>query len=433
MRRISGFLVMLVVGVVSSLGAVTAADEARVAGQDARGAGQILWTRQFGTTTYDDGEGVAVDASGVYVVGSTGDALPGQTDHGNGDVFVRSYDHAGKHRWTRQFGTSEFDNGRAAAVYASGVYVVGYTYGAFPGQTNQGGCDVFMRSYDHAGKHLWTRQFDTGFADCSYGNFGVAVNASGAYVVGTVSGTLPGQTSQGLADVFVRSYTHAGKHRWTRQFGTGQTDWGRGVAVDASGVYIVGETTGAFPGWTNQGGGDVFMRSYDHAGKHRWTRQFGTSQAEWGRGVAVNASGVYVVGHTFGALPGQTDHGNGDVFVRSYDHAGRHRWTRQFGTTNGDDGYGVAVNTSGVYIVGETTGAFPGWTYHYSGDVFVRSYDHAGRHRWTRQFGTDFVDYGRGAVATASALYIVGTTCDALPGQTHRGWRDVFVRKYATG
>ncbi|MBM3695045.1 MAG: hypothetical protein FJW79_03815 [Actinobacteria bacterium] len=421
MRRF--WVLLLVVGVVAALGPAAVADT------DPRVPGKHQWTRQFGSSPDDEGQGVAVHASGVYVTGRTQGALPGWTNQGGWDVLVRSYDHAGRHRWTRQFGTSAEDWGSGVAVDASGVYVVGHTGGALPGQTHRGGTDVFLRVYNHAGQLQRTHQFGTSESDFAWA---VAVHASGVYVVGHTSGTLPGMASQGGEDAFVRSYTHDGKHRWTRQFGTSETDNGHGVAVDASGVYVVGFTGGALLDQTHRGLYDVFVRSYTHDGKHRWTRQFGTSTYDFGRGVAVNASGVYVAGYTYGALPGQAHQGGWDAFVRSYTSDGARRWTRQSGTGATDIARGVAVNASGVYLTGQTNGTFPGHTNYGAEDVFVRSYSHSGQHLWIRQFGTSGVDGGAGIAAGAAAVFVAGYVGGALPGQTHQGESDVFLRKYAT-
>jgi len=106
---------------------------------------------------------------------------------------------------------------------------------------------------------------------------------------------------------------------WTRQFGTGRHDRGWGVAVDATGVYVTGATVGVLPGQTAVGSYDVFVRKYGTDGTEVWTRQFGTSTDDWGLGVAVDTGGVYVTGDTWGALPGHTSAGEWDVFVRKYD------------------------------------------------------------------------------------------------------------------
>ena len=225
----------------------------------------VEWTRQFGTGGSDGADGVSVDGSGVYVSGATGGTLPGQTySGGDRDAFVRKYDAGGSEAWTRQFGSAGNDAGVVVTADASGVYVSGYAAGALPGQTSSGGYDVFVRKYTSAGTEVWTRQFGSGSDDFPAG---ISVYASGVYVVGKTLGTLPGQTASGSGDVFVRKYDSAGTEAWTRQFGTSADDSGNGIAVDASGVYVAGWVPSALPGQTYLGGvSDIFVRKYDASG-----------------------------------------------------------------------------------------------------------------------------------------------------------------------
>jgi len=275
-------------------------------------SGNVLWTRQFGTTSDDVAYGISVDASGVYVAGYTGGTLPGQTSSGGYDAFVRKYDANGTESWTRQFGTSSTDYASGISVDASSVYVAGYTGGTLPGQTSSGSYDAFVRKYDASGNVLWTRQFGTTSDDVAYG---ISVDASGVYVAGYTNGTLPGQTSSGGYDAFVRKYDASGTESWTRQFGTTSADFAYGISVDASGVYVAGYTNGTLPGQTSSGSYDAFVRKYDASGNVLWTRQFGTSSTDYAYGISVDASSVYVAGYTGGTLPGQTSSGGADAFV----------------------------------------------------------------------------------------------------------------------
>jgi len=112
------YLSLLILLLAGGLAAMTARE---VAGQD------ILWTRQFGTSSSDLANGVAIDGAGnVYVVGQTEGALPGQTGLGGRDAFVRRYDSLGNQLWTRQFGTRGDDAALGAGVDSDGnLYVVG--------------------------------------------------------------------------------------------------------------------------------------------------------------------------------------------------------------------------------------------------------------------------------------------------------------------
>ncbi len=163
-------------------------------------AQQVVWTQQFGMSGLDAAIGVAVDGTGVYVSGVTEGAFPGQVSAGDRDAFVRKYDANGNELWTRQFGTSGSDAATVIAVDGTGVYASGYTVGTLPGQTSSGGTDAFVRKYDAAGTEGWTHQFGTSASD---GAGGISVDGTAAYVVGETGGTLPGQTSAGGSDAFV--------------------------------------------------------------------------------------------------------------------------------------------------------------------------------------------------------------------------------------
>ena len=334
--------------------------------------GSLRWTRQFGTSSNDYANGIATDANGsVYTTGFTQGALEG-TNAGSSDAFIRAYDTDGNLRWTRQFGTSSFDAANGIATDANGnLYTTGTTDGALEGP-NAGRFDAFIRAYDTDGNLRWTRQFGTSSDD--YAN-GIATDANGnVYTSGYTQGALEGSNA-GSADAFIRAYDTDGNLRWTRQFGTAGLDSANGITTDADGnVYTTGDTSGALEG-PNAGQFDAFIRAYDNDGTLRWTRQFGTSSGDarerdrhrrqwqrlhhgpdWGRprrhqrrrrrrlhprlpsatatsagpansapaatisrhGIAADANGdAYVAGITSGALVG-TNAGSADAFVRSY-------------------------------------------------------------------------------------------------------------------
>jgi uncharacterized protein (TIGR03437 family) len=379
----------------------------------------FVWTRQFSSSGPAVApQGVAVDASGVYVAGNielSQGALPGQTSFGGfADAFVRKYDANGTELWTRQFGTAGNDAARGIALDASGVYVVGNVTGALPGQPGLGTGDAFVRKYDVNGTEIWTRQFGTAVWEQANG---VAVDATGVYVVGYTEGALPGQTSS-FWDAFVRKYDANGSELWTRQFSSVflAADTALGVAAGATGIYIVGHGDGALPGQTGAGG--AFIRRYDANGNELWTRQFASATAYQ---VAADATGVYIVGNIAGALPGQTAAGFLDAFVRKYDVNGNELWTHQFGFGGNDFAYGVALDATGVYVAGTSSGALPGQINSGLSDAYARKYDVNGNELWTRQFGSTGDDQARGVAVDASGVYAVGLAGGRLPGSTSTG------------
>jgi len=235
-----------------------------------------------------------------------------------------------------------------------------------------------------------------------------------------------------LAIAFLPSAALGRGVEWIRQFGSPGHETAAGVAAGADGnVYIAGDTDGALPGQTETGSHDAFVRKYDSQGNEVWTRQFGLDDpvVEYvrGKGVAVGPGGnVFVVGETSGTFPGEVSFGPRDGFLRKYDPDGNEVWTRQFGSSSFDDVSGVTVGPGGaIYIVGETVGAMPGQTQVGGSDVFVCRYESDGNLIWIRQFGTALPDDARAvSVDPDGNAYVAGVLED------DGGWGDFILRKY---
>ena len=170
-------------------------------------------------------------------------------------------------------------------------------------------------------------------------------------------GRFGGLTGAGDADGFLRKYDVDGAEIWTRQFGTSESDEILSMAIDASGLYLAGATTG-YDGRSDQRGVPRRVRAQgtDFNGEVVWTRQFGTAKYDDALGIATSAQGVYVAGNTTGALPGHVNAGDYDVFVRKYDAKGGAVWTQQFGGRAHEELLSIAVDASGAYAAGVTGG-----------------------------------------------------------------------------
>ena len=189
------------------------------------------------------------------------------------------------------------------AAHESGVYVGGYTQGTFPGQTNAGSIDAFLRKYDSNGNLLWTRQFGSAIGDRA---LSISVNATGIFVVGYSAYFRPTDQYTFLEN-FVRKYDFQGNLLWAQQMDTFGKDGARGVFADETGAYVAGFfEADVFPEQTNAGGTDAYIRKYDNAGNVLWTLEIGSSGSDEAAGVAVAPDGVYLAGGTTGKLPLQT-------------------------------------------------------------------------------------------------------------------------------
>jgi len=326
-------------------------------------SGTEIWTRQFGTVEADQVFAVFVDSSGIYVTGITDGTFSGQTSAGGSDVFLRKYNASGTEQWTRQFGTESTDEVFGIdADASSNIYLVGFVDqdAPLPGQVSLGGEDAFVRKYDSDGNVVWTRQFGSAGNDEAHGIF---VDSTDVYIGGFTTGTFSGEVSNGGVDAFIRRYDLDGTENFTDQFGTAGLEEVSGVSVDSEGVYVVGFTGGTLPGETSVGDGDAFIRKYDiNDGSVLWTHQFGSTDFDQAFSVkADDNTGVYVTGVTDGAFSGFSNLGERDIFVRKYaSTTGTEIWTTQLGTSGFDEAFGVSITSNELYVVGSTEGTYAG-------------------------------------------------------------------------
>ena len=371
-------------------------------------SGNALWARRAGGTRLDYSYGIATDATGnVYVTGSFSSAVAAfgnvnltNANAGSGDIFVAKYSSAGNVLWARRAGGADYEDGDGIAVDASGnVYVTGgyssatITFGSIT-LTNYlpGTEDLFVAKYDSSGNVLWAKRaggddFDSGL--------GIAVDAGGSvYVTGyyystnmAFNGVALPNFSAGYDDIFVAKYDTAGGFLWARHAGGGGYDRGVAIAVDAtSNVYVTGsfESTNATFGTAafasaSPGLDDGFLMKYDSSGNFKWAKQLGGDGAEQGAEVAVDTAGnVYLTGHfsssslTMGNITlTNSNPGADDVFVIEFDPAGNCLWAKSAGGDGFDGGYGLALDAAGdAFVTGSFYSALPVF-----GGMFLTDYN----------------------------------------------------------
>ena len=399
----------------------------------------VAWTRHFGTAAEDGASAIAVDDGGITVVGTTSGRLEGKLQ-GSNDVFLRRYDFAGEVLWTRQFGTPGQNWAKDAAADANGLTVLWASDGSFVGTRRDNAKNLFLRRYDRAGTVLWTTPYVTA-GDEDPG--GIAADATGLTVVGTtmgVGGDLVTAPTPEPIEAIVLRYDLDGQLLWTRQFGSpepakGDEDGYRAgvhanaVAIDATGFTIGGSTGGdlAAPNAGPSASRDAFIRRYDPDGNVLWTRQWGQAGDDDVTSLAADATGITAVGSTLNSVY-MDEMKPPQAFILRYDLAGSLLWSEIFGSPNEDVAHGVAADAAGLTVTGHTYGSLDGPNKG-AFDVFARRYDRAGKVIWATQFGTSDADLGMDVAADATGFTIVGHTNGSLGGPG-KGDLDLFVQRY---
>jgi len=387
-------------------------------------------------------------------------------------------------------GGPNFDYGYGIAADKKGnAYITGYTSSmdpAFPVTVgpdlsfNRGTMDAFVAKVNAAGTALDYCGFIGGSGD-DYA-YAVAVDPSGnAYVTGYTSSTEstfpvkigPDLTQNGLFDVFVAKVNAKGTALdYCGYVGGASHDYGRGIAVDASGnAFVTGytfSTASTFPvaggpSLVQSGNNDAFVAKVRADGKALgYCGYIGGSGQDYGRGIAVDAAGnAYVTGSTnstessFPIVVGPYTSANGDfdAFVAKVNAQGTELlYCGYIGGNSEDVGTGIAVDAAGnAYISGyaaSSEASFPvnmGPDLSHNGgyyDAFAAKVNPEGSTvNYCGYIGGSAYDVGTGiAVDRWGYAYVTGYTSskedsfpvNVGPGLTLNGSFDVFVAKVDT-
>jgi len=340
--------------------------------------------------------------------------------------------------WSTEYGTPGDDRSYGVAVGPAGdVYQAGSTDDAFPGFPNTSGNDVVLAKFKANGSPVWLVQFGDPLTHDGPG--GVAVSPSGdVYVAGTTDGAFPSFTNQGGGDVFVAKYDKNGNRKWLQQVGTAGSEEVLGVAVSSAGeAYVTGTTDGSFGGIIFGGGGgfnDSFVMKFTSKGVMKWVQEFGTDNQDDATSIAVTAAGdAYVSGVTYGAFPATANPADADGFLAKFNKNGVRQWFVQFGSDGSDNMHGVGVNKSGdVYVGGYSDGDFA-ITNLGGDDAIVTKFAKNGAEVWRRQIGTGSNEFVTAlVVAKTGNVYVSGDAQGAFAGFTSAGGQDNFMAGFTS-
>lgn len=324
--------------------------DAFVAKLNATGTGLTYATFLGGTDQFDDVLDIAVDGAGnAYVVGDTSfdfPTTPGAFDtsaNGQRDAFVTKLNAGGSALlYSTYLGGTSWDVGNGIAVDSAGnAYVMGdVSSDDFPvvnplQATRSGGSDVFVTKLNASGSVLLYSTFLGGSGDDD-GN-GIALDSTGnVYLAGnTFSPNFPtanplqagyGGTGIGLfgGDAFAAKLNATGSGLvYSTYLGGSGDDAATAIALDSSGnAYITGLTQSAnspttagaldtvFGGGTCVTGpntypcSDAFVVKLTPGGISNYATFLGGSDRDEGLGLAVDGAGnAYVAGFTFDNFP----------------------------------------------------------------------------------------------------------------------------------
>lgn len=248
--------------------------------------GEILWTKTYGGRSDDYGYSVQQTSdSGYVIVGNTS-----SFGVGSSDIYAIKTDQNGDTLWTRTYGGTDSDGGRAVRQTSdAGYIIVGCTrsFAAFV-------TDVYLVRTDTKGDTLWTASYGVEDRNCGWS---VQQTSDGGYVVVGYSDPLPWSWH---AKVLLVKTDEQGNALWLRSYGDPWFADACGYSVQQtmdSGYIIAGS-------WAGMGPGDVYLIKTEASGDSVWEAEYGGTRSDGARSVQRTSDGGYIVaGYTgsFGA------------------------------------------------------------------------------------------------------------------------------------
>jgi carboxypeptidase family protein len=328
--------------------------------------GVPLWTRFYGSP--EDGEvrpyGITVNDSGVYISGSEQD----YTSSENTNTLLLKYSPTGEFLWKT---THNGDYNGSDYAYDVAVDSMGFVYAAGSEFTSAGN-NTWLGKYTSTGGYVWNWDINiaseisgSAIGDTSYS---VAIDTTGII-------WMAGSFYYGSNDIWIAMFDNEPGVTTPvaiSTYGASGYDAAYDIAIDSQNyVYVVGSR------YVTNEDSNIWLHKFENDSteiNEVWnaplTYNDPSNNYDQGYGVAVGTSGaVYVTGSE-----ARYDLNQGEnAFMRKYSSGGDVLWTKSVNTGPGsyDVGYGVVVDNAGrVYVAGNFNGNAGFYRYSQSTEMF---------------------------------------------------------------
>lgn len=437
------------------------------------GGGDAIWSRIYGDAYEQGPASVAIDGSGnIFVSGQFHGTIQfGETtliSAGGFDIFLAKLDGAGNVLWSKQFGdAADSQSAYGLAVDTSGNVVLG---GAFNGSikfgtatfVSSGVGDAFVAKFDPSGAHLWSRHLSGPNLE-QVSDLAIDLQTGDVVIVGSFDGTINfgngTLSTTGLADwdVFIAKLASAtGTATWRRDYGNNNHQGADAVAIDPAGNIIIG---GSFEGLMTFGSTtltnttntqDIFLARLDAGGNTSWAKKFDTNGYDRPRDIDRDTIGnIFMTGFSEASVNfgcGSLPHSGGrDGFLVRFDSAGHCTWSEPLNGPGDEESTAVAIDINGNAIatgtftesihIDKQTLSSQGHT-----DIMILKISSSGAHQWSKGIGDIGYDHatsmaiGPGSDGSDGIVFIGSTDGSLDYGNgplTSAGADDIVLAKLA--
>ncbi len=364
--------------------------------------GEYQWHTFYGNSTADLGTAIAVLGTGLYVTGeahSVWNGPSGQTPlhaySGGVDIFVLKLDANGAYQWHTFYGSSDDDLSDDIAVALENIfagtvriYVTGQSAANWLGDGSAaplhpfvGFAKIFALRLNGDGSYMWHTFYGSSGYDYGYG---IQPYGSALYILALSFNPWNGDGNtaplhdftSGNSDFVVIKLNTSGAYQWHTFYGSSLSDTPNAIDVDASGVYVIGDSLGSWagPGGTapkspHHGMKDVAVLKLDANGAYQWHTFLGGAADDKAESIDLLTGTINIAGISLaswvgpdGQLPANAYAGGEDITNIRLDSSGNYLFHTFYGSASSSDGgTAIAVDPLGnLYTAGYSYASWNG-------------------------------------------------------------------------
>lgn len=192
--------------------------------------GNLHWAKTYGGAGDEYGNSIALTSDGGFFITGSSNSFNGV----NADVYLVKTDGSGNKEWSRTYGKSAIDYGKAGMQTADGGYIaVGTSYSFGSGHPA-----IYLLRTDANGAVVFSKTF-TGDSN----DFGRAVKQTadnGFVIAGSTTNV------QGNTDVCLIKTDSTGEMMWNGSFGDSNDETAEAVIETSNGQFMITGTTASF-------------------------------------------------------------------------------------------------------------------------------------------------------------------------------------------
>ncbi len=291
--------------------------------------------------------------------------------------------------WETIVGSSLREFGQALEIDSNGnIFVASHVY-------NNSNYDGYLIRFDNQGNYEWNVTWGGNGQDEV---FDIAIDSyDDIYVAGSYD------NGTGTGNAFVIKFDNSGNYLGNITWGGSSDDYIDAISIDSEdNFYIIGSTYS----FKIDGSSDIFIAKYNRSLNLIWRKVIpgGPGSTNWGRDLVIDDNNdVYLVGTNISA--------SYDVYIVKYNSTGTQVWNRTWGTSDNEEGYGIALDSqNNIYVLGSigVFGLAPDL------NISLVKFDNFGNEIWNVTWDRDLsvsFDFGsRMSLDSKGFIYISGAT-----------------------